>query len=288
MSEVKQHMKQKYFSSHYRDGESHCIAYTGWGDPGNPKLLFCSHGLSRNGRDFDDLASAMADHYHVICPDYPGRGLSEKLDKPEDYDNMNFLTDSINLLSLFDSKVVDWVGTSMGGIIGMFLASMENSPIRKLVLNDVGTFIPKQALEEIARYLGPKPHFENKAQARHYFETAYIGFGPMTPEQIDHLTKHGIWRLDSGGYQLSCDHRIIDRFINSTFIDVDLWDDWNRISTPTLVVRGKHSTLLTATEMQKMMESRENITAVAFDHCGHAPSLMHPDHIRVLKDWLLM
>lgn len=280
-------MQQHEFFGSYRSGERHRMVYTEWGDPENPRLLFCAHGLSRNGRDFDELAQAMSDHYHVVCPDYPGRGLSEPLKNIEDYDNQNYLVDSINLLQCLDKQVVDWVGTSMGGIIGMFMASQGNSPIRKLVLNDVGTHISQAALEEIARYLGPKPHFRDRAEARHYFESVYIGFGPMTPAQIDHLTEHGTWPAEGGGYQPSCDHRIIDRFIQGPLVDVDLWPFWSQISVPTLVIRGVHSRLLTAEEMAKMVASRDNVSTVEFERCGHAPSLMHPDHIRVLREWLL-
>lgn len=280
-------MKQGYFDSSYRRGESHRMAYTEWGNPDNPRLLFCAHGLSRNSRDFDELAVAMADYYHVVCPDYPGRGRSETLASEEDYENLNYLTDSLNLLNLLAKETVDWVGTSMGGIIGMFLASLEKSPVSKLVLNDVGTHISKQALQEIARYLGPKPHFTDQAQARRYFETSYIGFGPMTPRQIDQLTEHGIWPLASGGYQPSCDTRIVDRFVSSKMVDVDLWPWWREITVPTLVIRGVNSRILTAEEMRKMAASREGVTTVEFPLCGHAPSLMHPDHIRFLQDWLI-
>jgi pimeloyl-ACP methyl ester carboxylesterase len=136
-------MQQHFCTSSYRSGESHRMAYTEWGDPDNPKLLFCAHGLSRNSRDFDSLAAVMAGQYHVVCPDFPGRGLSEKLVNDEDYENLNYLVDSLNLLSRLDKETVDWVGTSMGGIIGMCLAAKENSPLHKLVLNDVGTLIPQ-------------------------------------------------------------------------------------------------------------------------------------------------
>lgn len=280
-------MQQHFYTSSYRPGENHRMAYTEWGDPDNPKLLFCAHGLSRNSRDFDTLAAAMANQYHVVCPDFPGRGLSEKLANDEDYENLNYLVDSLNLLSRLGKETVDWVGTSMGGIIGMCLAAKENSPLHKLVLNDVGTLIPKQALEEIAHYLGPQPHFQNWAQARDYFETSYIGFGPMTTKQVDHLTDYGIWALASGGYQPSCDTRIIDRFVNHDFTDVDFWPYWKQISVPCLVTRGVHSTLLTAEEMEKMTASRENVRSVEFARCGHAPSLMHQEHIDALSAWLL-
>ena len=284
---IQAQMQQHFFNSSYRRDESHRIAYTEWGDPGNPRLLFCSHGLSRNGRDFDELARVMSDQYHVVCPDYPGRGLSAPLANSEDYDNQNYLLDSINLLQHLDKPAVDWVGTSMGGIIGMFLASQDHSPVQKLVLNDVGTHISQGALEEIARYLGPKPIFRDRAEARHYFESVYIGFGPMTARQVDHLTEHGIWPLEEGGFQPACDHRIIDRFVAGPLVDVDLWPFWSRIKIPTLVIRGVHSRLLTAEEMHRMAASRESVTTVEFERCGHAPSLMHPEQIQIVREWLL-
>ena len=272
--------------SSYREGESHRLAYTQWGDPDNPDLLFCAHGLSRNGRDFDYLAEAMANRYHVVCPDYPGRGLSEKLSRPEDYDNGNYLIDSLNLLRTLGDKRVDWVGTSMGGIIGMLLASQEQSPIRRLVLNDVGSFIPRSALLEIAAYLGSEPRFATRDEARQYFRKTYVGFGPMSDSQIDHLAKFGIWPLDSGGYQLSCDSTIIQQFTQAKIEDVDLSPWWNAIKVPVLLIRGEQSPLFSAETMADMAAGRDSVTTVEFPACGHAPSLMHPDHIRVLGDWL--
>ncbi len=280
-------MKQQYIDSSYRQGESHRLAYTEWGDVDNPELLFCAHGLSRNSRDFDVLAAAMADRYHVVCLDYPGRGRSQKLANAEDYDNLNYLTDSLNLLKALDKQAVDWAGTSMGGILGMGLAGMENAPIRKLVLNDVGTFISEVALREIAAYLGEKPHFSDLIDARKYFETNYASYGPLTSEQIDHLSEHGVWALESGGYKTACDDAIIDRFIDHSLKDVDLWPYWDLVHSPVLVIRGEYSQVLSAKEMAKMAASRRGVRAVEFPLCGHAPSLMHPDHIRTIRQWLL-
>ncbi len=279
-------MKMQTIQSCYRKGESHQLAYTEWGDPDNPRLLFCAHGLSRNSRDFDFLAAAMADRYHVVCPDYPGRGRSESLLRHEDYENLNYLIDSQNLLRYLDKESVDWVGTSMGGIVGMLMASEENTPIRSLVLNDVGCHIPKSALLEIARYLRSEPLFENKAQARHYFESTYVGFGPLSPEHIDHLTLHGIWPLETGGYRLSCDPAIIHRFVNSDIEDVDLSSWWDRIRIPVLAIRGAHSKLLSAEGINAMAQSRDSISKVEFPRCAHAPSLMLPEHIQTIRHWL--
>ena len=279
-------MNIQSIESSYRAGESHRLAYTQWGAPDNPELLFCAHGLSRNGRDFDYLAAAMAERYHVVCPDYPGRGLSEKLSRPEDYDNGNYLIDSLNLLRTLGSKTVDWVGTSMGGIIGMLLASQEHSPIRRLVLNDVGSFVPRSALLEIAAYLGYEPRFATREEACQYFRKTYIGFGPMSDAQIDHLTEFGIWPLDTGGYQLSCDNAIIQQFIQGKIEDVDLSPWWNAVKVPVLLIRGEQSKLFSAETMADMAENREAVATVEFPDCGHAPSLMHPEHIRVIKEWL--
>lgn len=279
-------MKIHTINSQYRDGESHRLSYTEWGDPKNSRLLFCAHGLSRNSRDFDDLATEMADRYRVICPDYPGRGQSENLVKAEDYDNLNYLIDSQNLLNALGENSVDWIGTSMGGIIGMIMASLPRSPIRKLVLNDVGAHIPKAALLEIVAYLRTEPHFASKEAARHYFKTTYIGFGPMSDRQIDHLTEHGIWPLESGGYQLSCESEIIRRFVRSKIEDVDMWGCWEQIKVPVLLIRGAHSNILSSQEIDRMALNRKNVTTIEFPECGHAPSLMHPDHLKVIRKWL--
>ena len=137
----------------------HRVHYTEWGEADNPRVLICAHGLTRCGRDFDTLAKSLQDHYRVICPDVAGRGESDWLTNKSDYNYAQYMNDMTALLARTDVETVHWVGTSMGGIIGMLLASHANTPITRMVINDVGAFIPKASLERISMYLGASPRF---------------------------------------------------------------------------------------------------------------------------------
>ncbi len=170
----------------------HRIHYTEWGDPANTRVLVCVHGLTRNGRDFDDFARAMADHYRVLCPDIAGRGQSDWLTDKSGYSYAQYLADMAVLIARSGAVVVDWVGTSMGGLIGMLLAAQPHTPIRHLVMNDVGPFIPKAALERIASYVGQIQTFNSMAEAEHYIRTVSAPFGPLNDAQWRHLTTYSI------------------------------------------------------------------------------------------------
>ncbi|MEM9685011.1 MAG: alpha/beta fold hydrolase, partial [Pseudomonadota bacterium] len=155
----------------------HRLAYGDWGEPANPNVLFCVHGLARNSRDFDFLAAAMEDRYRVICPDVLGRGDSDWARDPADYNTQRYLSDMSTVLARIDATTIDWVGTSMGGLIGMTAAAMPGSPIRRLVINDIGPFVPNAALRRIAGYVGNDPRFEDMAAARAHFRSVYDTFG---------------------------------------------------------------------------------------------------------------
>ncbi len=167
----------------------HRMAYWEWGDPANPKVLVCVHGLTRQGRDFDTLARSLADDYRVVCPDVVGRGQSDWLADPMGYGIPAYVADMVCLLARLNAQVVDWVGTSMGGLIGLGLASLEGAPVRKLVLNDVGPVVQPQALERIGSYVGQTAFWPTLDAAADASWALSQGFGPHTRDEWLALTR---------------------------------------------------------------------------------------------------
>lgn len=274
-------------ASNTPDGTAHTVGWTEWGDPDNRRLLLCAHGLSRNGRDFDFLAKRLAAHYRVICPDFPGRGASDWLADPAYYTNQQYLKDTKVILEELAFDSLDWVGTSMGGLIGMALAATSENLIRRMVVNDVGPFIPKAALELIKTYLKKHPRFRTIDEAGQYFRTVYAGFGRLEDHHYDHLVKFGV-RFDEllDRYVLNYDPALIDVFVAAPSEDVDIWPLWEAVHMPVLVVRGGKSGLLLAETVAQMKLSKPGTNSVEFDDCAHAPSLMVDNQISAVERWL--
>ncbi len=267
--------------------EFHKIAYTEWGDPDNERVLICVHGLTRNGRDFDFLAKALAEDYRVVCPDIVGRGHSEWLKVKEDYIYATYDVDVATLIARLDVEHVDWLGTSMGGLIGMLLAALPNTPIRRLIINDIGPFIPKAALERIAQYVGTDPRFESLADVEAHLREVHAGFGPLTDKQWGHLTRHSAHKTEDGRYALMYDPAIALRFTTAPFEDMDLWAVWDQIGCPVLLLRGTESDVLLAEIAEEMQTRGPRTQLVELAGVGHAPALMAKDQIDVIRDWLL-
>jgi len=264
----------------------HRVAYYDWGDTANPRTVLCVHGLTRNGRDFDYLARALAQHMRVICPDVVGRGASEWLSHAEDYGYPLYVSDMAALLARTSADQVDWVGTSMGGLIGMMLAAQPGNPIRRLVLNDIGPFIPKVALERLALYVGKAPRFATLNELERYLRNVNAPFGPLTDDEWHHLAEHSSCRYDDGGFAMHYDPGIAHAFAGE-LRDVTLWPVWDSIRCPTLVLRGKESDLLTAQTAEEMTRRGPKARLVQLDGIGHAPALMAKDQIAVIQDFLL-
>ncbi len=266
----------------------HHMAYRLWGDPDNPRTVVCVHGLNRNGRDFDDLARAMSGHCRVVCPDVAGRGHSDWLPAAEHYQVPQYVADMTVLLAALGTEQVDWVGTSMGGMIGMAVAAMPNTPIRRLVLNDVGPFIPKAALERIAGYAGLDPVFDDFEAAIDHFAEIYAPFGPLTGAQWRHLTESSVRQDGEGKWVMRRDPAIGAAFADpEALTDVDLWPIWDAIRAPVLALRGVESDLLTAATAEEMTRRGPKARVLAFDGVGHAPALMSDDQIAPIRDFLL-
>ena len=265
----------------------HRLAYGDWGEPTNPNVLFCVHGLARNRRDFDVLAAAMEDRYRVICPDVLGRGDSDWARDAADYNTQRYLSDMSAVLARIDASAVDWVGTSMGGLIGMTAAAMPGSPIRRLVINDIGPFVPNAALRRIADYVGNDPRFEDMEAARSHFRSVYDTFGEITDRQWAHIVEHGVRPHPDGGYRLAYDPDIAIGFRDLADADLDMWALWDRIDVPVLVLRGAESDILPADVAREMSQRGPKAEIVEFPGWGHPPMLMDADQIGIVRDWLL-
>lgn len=261
------------------------LAYYEWGDSNNTQVVICAHGLTRNGRDFDYLASTLEKDYRVICPDFPGRGQSDWLTDKNSYDYPYYLQAFTALIARLNCQEIDWVGTSMGGLTGMLIASLPNSPLRKLILNDVGPEIPATALASIAEYVGDQPEFETLDSLKEQLKLTHSGFGSLTEEQWQHLAQHSHRTLENGHFKLSYDPGIAEPFKKLSGEDIDLWEIWHTLRCPVLILRGAASPLLTKPTALKMAE-RNRTTLVEIPNTGHAPALMSDDQIDIIATWL--
>ncbi len=265
----------------------HRLAYVEWPGPPDAPTLLCIHGLTRNARDFDGLAQALSAQYRVICPDMPGRGRSDWLAFPEDYETALYLGDIVTLLARLDVDMIDLVGTSMGGIIGMLIAALPGTPVRRLVVNDVGALIPKEGLERIAAYVGRDPSFPDLAALEAALRAIHAPFGPLTDAQWRHMATHSARRKPDGSLGLAYDPKIAEAFKNEPIKDADLWKNWDAIKCPALVLRGAESDILRRHDAEEMTQRGPRAQLVEFPGIGHAPSLTAPDQIAAIRDFLL-
>ncbi|MCB1823965.1 MAG: alpha/beta hydrolase [Candidatus Competibacteraceae bacterium] len=266
----------------------HRVHYTEWGDPDNPKVLICVHGLTRTGRDFDFLAAALEHEYRVICPDVVGRGQSDWLNDKSDYTYPLYVNDMAMLLARIDAERIDWVGTSMGGLIGIFLASYAGSPIHKMVINDIGPRIPAAGLQRVATYVGQVVTFDNIEKMEKFLRAIAATFGDLSDEQWRHMTIHSARQLEDGRYTFAYDPGIAKNFRTLDLKDIDLWSMWDAIRCPTLVLRGEYSDVLDHADAVTMTERGPKAKLIEFPGMGHAPALMADDQIAVVRDWLLV
>jgi pimeloyl-ACP methyl ester carboxylesterase len=271
----------------------HRMAYWEWGDPAARDVLVCVHGLTRQGRDFDNLARDLVDRYRVVCPDVVGRGQSDWLADPMGYNVAAYVADMVTLLARLDADTLDWVGTSMGGLIGLGVASLAGSPVRRLVLNDVGPQIQPAALARIAAYLGQPLRFESLDAAADALWRISQGFGPHTREQWLDLTRPQIKpNPDSaqGGFVLRYDPRIAQHFgvvaAQAAAGEALLWQAYDKLRCPTLLLRGADSDLLSHETAQAMTQRGPRARLHEFAGVGHAPTLVQPDQRAVVREFL--
>lgn len=274
-------------------GGFHSLAYADWGSPAADRTVICVHGVSRNGHDFDVLAAALArSGARVVVPDLPGRGRSEWLESPSHYTDRAYTSAMSTLIARLDVEEVDWVGTSLGGHIGMLLASESATPVRRLVLNDFGARVSAGALRRIGSYLTRSWRFASMDEVEAHLREVHAPFGKLSDAQWRHLARHSAVPDGTGSYRFHFDPGIGLRFAMPIWLDIVLWHVWDKIDCPVLILRGEHSDLLMKSSVEAMLKrgpsSRAGtVTSIEFPDCGHAPALMDEVQIDVIKEFLL-
>ena len=263
-------------------GAFHAMAHTEWGDRANPAVV-CVHGLTRTGRDFDVLADALADRFWVLCPDLPGRGASDWLPDGSLYQPLNYAAALAHLLAWI-GKPVAWVGTSLGGICGMAVAASPGQPITRMVLNDIGPFIPKAALARIRGYIGNTYEFKDVAEIEAHLRRVHAPFGPLTDPQWAHLAAFSAREKQGGTWGLHYDPRVAEPILATEPEDADLWAFWERISIPVLAIRGAESDLCLPETIERMAEG--GARTLTLPGIGHAPALMEVRQVAAVRDFL--
>jgi pimeloyl-ACP methyl ester carboxylesterase len=267
------------------------MAYWEWGDPHNPRVVVCVHGLTRQGRDFDTLARDLCGDFRVVCPDVLGRGHSEWLADPAGYAVPAYAADMVTLLARLDVDEVNWVGTSMGGLIGMALASVRGIQIQRMVLNDVGPVLELAALQRIGRYVGQPIVWPSQEAAAAALWQVSQGFGPHTAEQWLALTRPQLRAHPDGGWHSHYDPRIGLAFqgLNEQTValgEAALWAAYDALSCETLLLRGADSDLLSPATAKAMSQRGPRARVVTFDGVGHAPTLVQADQRAVVRQFL--
>lgn len=309
-------MEQKYFFGLGPDG-FHRLAYTDWGGQENPHVVICVHGLSRNSRDFDRLAVTLETDCRIVCMDVVGRGCSDWLKDKSGYCFPTYLNDAAALIArvthpsqpgLWESlriryhghcskRALDWIGTSMGGLIGMLLAAKQNSPIRRLVLNDVGPFVPWNALIRLKGHIGKETSFTSRTEAETYLRTVCAEFGPLDDAYWRHLTEHGVKPEKDGSLSLRYDpaisrglpvHLDPELPIGAEFLrGIDLWSVWDCVHCPVLVLRGENSRVLPEDVVDEMRRRKPDLLVAEIPGVGHVPALASGYQIGIVRDFLL-
>ena len=270
----------------------HNMAYKEWGDPKNPAVLLCVHGVTRVSDDFDALAAVMSDRYRVICPDVVGRGRSSWLTNPQAYQLPQYVSDMVTLIARLDVTQVDWFGTSMGGLIGMGVAALKGNPIRKMILNDIGPTINFAALMRIAQYMGKEVRFPTFEAGVDYIRTIAAPFGPHSDEQWNKLAGDVLRQQKDGQWSRHYDPAIAQAF--STFTEENaaqseaaLWAIYDAIQCPVLLVRGSESDLLSRETADLMTQRGPRAALTELAGIGHAPTFMQPEQIALARDFFI-
>ncbi len=267
----------------------HRVVYREWGPERAERTLLCLHGLTRNGGDFVRVAEAMAmEGWRVVAPDTVGRGDSQWAANAKVYGYPQYLADMNALIARLEVERLAWLGTSMGGLVGMMLAAQPGSPIERLIVNDIGPFIPKASLERIAGYAGQAISFSTMQEAEAYARETFASFGSaLTDGDWSLMTEITFAQGDDGRYRLRYDPAIADVFKTQPIKDVELWSVWDAITQPTLALRGAASDLLLPETAEEMKGRGPKASVATFKGCGHAPSLLEHHQVAAIRDWLI-
>jgi pimeloyl-ACP methyl ester carboxylesterase len=264
----------------------HRVAYSEWGKPDAGQTVLCVHGLARNAGDFDYLAEALSDRARVVCVDVVGRGRSDWLASPALYGYPQYLADLTALIARLDVSEVLWVGTSMGGLLGMMMAAQPRSPVKRLVMNDVGPFVPGVALERIAGYVGSDPVFEDMAALEAYLRFIYQGFGRLPDDRWANMAEHSARLRPDGRFGLAYDPGIGNALKAGPIKDVDLWTVWEAVRCPAMVLRGANSDVLPREVAEAMTQRGPMAELLEVPGTAHAPSLMVEEQIQAVRQFL--
>ncbi|MDG1286714.1 MAG: alpha/beta hydrolase [Rickettsiales bacterium] len=262
-----------------------------WNENNDKTPVFCIHGLTRNGRDFDYLASSLNDSRTIYAPDVVGRGLSDWLPAGEIYNYDTYVEDTLHVLDTLGLEQVDWVGTSMGGLLGMRMACEYPSRIRKFVINDIAPVISVEAMQRLDDYVGQHMDHASLAEAENYIRICYGAFGLNKSWQWNHMLKHSVKPTEDGRVRMLYDPAIINGIRDekgemTLTDDINLWPLWENIPQPILLLRGEHSDFLSAAMAKEMCERHPNATWIEFKDCGHAPALMVDGQVNAVREWL--
>ena len=269
------------------------VAYTEWGSNDAEQVVVCVHGLTRNSRDFDFLARRLvAKGMRVVAPDLPGRGRSAWVTPATDYATPLYLAATAAIIARTGATEVDWIGTSLGGHVGMEMAALEGAPIRRLVLNDFGARISGAALQRIGSYLRIKRHFDDIPAIEAHLRSIHEPFGKLTDAQWRHLAEHSAVKTEDGNFRQHYDPAIGRAFSWPLMVDIALWSVWEQVSCPTLILRGEDSDLLHASTVRDMAKrgvagKAGLVRSIEVRGCGHAPALMNDAQISIIEEFLL-
>ena len=272
--------------SNYVQLNGYEVHYTEWGSPAAPPVILW-HGLSRTGRDFDDIALALSDTYRVICPDTIGRGLSQWSARPDaEYCFAEYSRLALALLDALSLGRVRWVGTSMGGALGIAAgATTLKGRISHFVSNDMGPNLPPGPFERIKTYVGDPPDFATMGELEIYYRTIYVPFGAHTDEQWRRMAETGMRRLANGRITTHYDPALVRQLVNFPN-DFEQWDAYDGLDLKMLVLRGVTSDLLLPDVAQAMTLRGPRARIVEIPGCGHAPGLNVPEQIAIVRDFL--
>lgn len=268
------------------------IGVTEWGPADSGQVVVCVHGLTRNARDFDYLARRLAGRgYRVVVPDLPGRGRSGWAESGADYATPLYLSVMAAVIARTGAEQVDWIGTSLGGHIGMEMAALPGAPIRRLVLNDFGARIAGTALQRIGTYLRIKRHFDSIVALEAHLRAIHEPFGHLTDSQWRHMAEHSAVKTEDGTYRQHFDPAISRAFSWPLMVDIALWNVWEKVECPTLILRGEDSDLLHASTTREMVKrgaaaKKGWVRAVEVRECGHAPALMSDSQVSLVEEFL--
>ncbi len=276
-----------YFHATTR-GRRHKLSWYEWGSAENDGVLLCVHAINRNGRDFDTLGKVLSAHYRVVCPDLPGRGDSAWLEDPLDYNHDTYLRLIGELLDMLDvrGRTIDWLGTSLGGLLGIRYAAEHPNSVRRLVINDVGTEVPGVVFRNAAESIGKPMWFRDMEHAVLTFKIMTASCGPLTDAEWRNMVSHMIEPAEGGGFVLRFDPKIAVQLKTDGEDGLDLWSEFDALSSRVLLIRGEKSDVLTQENAMAMTQRGPRASLVTIKGTGHFPMLVKSPEIAMVKSFL--